>query len=412
MDNGASGKKSLSVIGKSLEHTLSPKIFEKFGRDYGVRELQDEKAVAEFLKGKDFDGVNVTVPYKTAVIPFLDVLSEEAKAIGAVNTVVKRGGKLYGYNTDVLGMRYATARAGIILKDRIVAILGSGGTSRTARYLAAADGAKETLTVSRSGALNYTNVIDRQNINIIINTTPVGMYPDIDGRPVDLSLFRNLEGIFDCVYNPLKTSLILQAEKLGIKCAGGLSMLVEQARAARDIFFDERSGVSDTERVYDELYREQRNIVLIGMPGCGKTAVGRKIAEILKKDFVDTDEEIVKLSGKSIEKIFFEDGEQKFRQTECEVIKTVCGRLNTVIAVGGGAPMNANNSLRLRHNGLIVLLIRDTDKLARNGRPLSENCDLSEMYNARISVYNQMKDIAVDNNGGINDTIKELINAL
>lgn len=404
--------KKLCVIGKKLSHTLSPQIFEKFGLQYDVVELEDEKALSDFVKKGEYDGFNVTIPYKQAVMPMLDFVSDEAKNVGAVNTVVKNDGKYFGYNTDVIGMRYGIQCAEIDLADKKVAILGTGGTSLTAKAVAEILKAKSIYKVGRQEKLNYDNITKWSDAEIIINTTPVGMYPNIFDSPVDLSKFCKLKGVFDCIYNPLSTKLVLQARALGIKASNGLGMLVEQARASKDLFLGESSSITQTQSVEASLYMDVQNIVLIGMPGCGKTTIGKTLAKVLGKPFIDTDKEVEKLSNKTITQIFEEDGEAMFRKYESEVVKKASLSLGAVIATGGGTPLNPINRELLAQNGYVVLLRRSLNRLATKGRPLSSAENLKKMQTARMPCYEEMKDCEICANGNVNEVVNSLLEFL
>ena len=399
--------KKFCVIGKSLPHTFSPEIHGMFGLDYGVVELPEVEDLASFVKNNDYDGFNVTIPYKRDIMAMITHISDDALAIGAVNTVVRKDGELYGYNTDVDGIRYALKHAGIDVTNKKVAILGSGGTAHTAKY-ALKDLAKEVIVVSRTGEINYNNIYDIKDINVIVNTTPVGMYPNSDPSPIDLEQLPSVEGVFDAIYNPLRTTLLLQAETLGLKTANGLGMLVEQARVARDLFISEDSTEELSDYVLDVLYKKKRNIVFIGMPGSGKTTFGKLLAEELHKEFIDTDEEIVKREGMSIPQIFEEKGEEYFRNIEMQVVSEISSKFNMVISTGGGTPLNKDNRLNLRHNGFVILVDRPVESLETDGRPLSVSMDLREMLERRMPIYNKAKDAQIFCDGNIANTLRRI----
>ena len=395
------------VIGKSLPHTFSPEIHSLFGLNYGVVELPDVSQLKHFVRNNDYKGFNVTIPYKMDIITMLDIVSKTALEVGAVNTVVKKEGQLYGYNTDVEGVLYALKHAGIEYYGKKVVILGSGGTSHTVKY-ALQNKAREIIVVSRTGKVNYNNIYDIKDIDVIINTTPVGMYPNTDPAPVDLEKLPSVKGVFDAIYNPLKTTLLLKAEELGLKYANGLGMLVEQARLARDIFLDEKSDESLTTNVLDILYKRKRNIVFIGMPGSGKTTFGKAIANELGKEFIDTDEEIVKREGMSIPDIFATKGESYFRELEMQVVRDVTLGFNKVISTGGGVPLNVDNRTNLRHNGFVILVDRPVESLETDGRPLSIAMDLKEMQERRMPIYNKIKDAEIFCDGNIANTLERI----
>lgn len=403
--------KKFCVIGQSLPHTFSPEIHSFFGLDYGVEELRNLDALQNFVKNTDYDGFNVTIPYKRDIIPLLQHVSKEALEMGAVNTVVKKDGEWYGYNTDIYGIRYALKQAGIEVEGNKVAILGSGGTSHMANY-ALKDIAREIVVVSRTGEINYNNIYDINDIDVVINTTPVGMYPNNEPAPVDLEKLPSVRGVFDAIYNPLRTTLLLKAEELGLNWANGLSMLVEQARVARDIFVGEESTEELSKRVYQELYKRKRNIVFIGMPGSGKTTFGRAIAKELGKEFVDTDDVIVKKAGKSIPKIFEEDGEEYFRQLEMEVVAEVSAKFNQVISTGGGVPLNVDNRRNIRHNGFVIFVDRPVETLETDGRPLSLSMDLRVMFDRRMPIYLKSKDAQIFCDGNIERTLERIRSVL
>ena len=401
------------LIGEKLGHSHSPRIHSLLaGYDYQLKELPPEELPA-FLARRDFKGLNVTIPYKKAVVPFCAALGEGARRIGCVNTLVARpDGSLFGENTDYFGFCYTLRRSGIDLRGRHVLVLGTGGTSLTASRAAEDLGAASVERVSRQGALNYENVYDRQETNIILNTTPVGMYPRNGAAAVDLSRFSRLEGVADVVYNPLKTALLLQAEALGLPYAGGLPMLVAQAAAAAALFTGADVPEERMEAVLRQVAADVTNLVLIGMPGAGKTTVGTLAAKALGRPFFDADAAIEERAGKPIPRIFAEEGEAAFRALETEVLAELGKRSGAVIATGGGAVLLQRNLPLLRQNGRILRLRRPLERLPLEGRPLSASPErLREMEREREPFYAAAADITLDNTGAAADTAAAVVRA-
>ena len=396
------------LIGETLKHSYSKHIHDSQGLTYELKELKAFE-LEGFLNQKEFCGFNVTIPYKKEIIKYLDEISLDAKEIGAVNTVLLKNGKYYGYNTDILGMRYMISNAGVSLKDKVVMILGSGGTSNTAVALAKQENAKSIIIVSRNGEVNYENCYDFLDTEIIINTTPVGMYPNVYGKIISLDKFKNLKGVFDCVYNPKNTKLLLEAKKLNIPCSGGLSMLVEQALLAEDIWLDKKHSSSETEKIVKKLQNLTSNIALCGMPSAGKTSVGKLLAKKLNLEFFDSDEEISKKYGKTPKDIINESGEDGFRELESEVIKELSTKSGAVISLGGGAVLKEENVLNLKLNSTIVYIKRDLELLSLENRPLSLSVGVENLYKKRKPIYESVSDITVENNNSIEETVKKVI---
>jgi len=398
-------------IGEKLTHSFSKEVHAKlFDYDYELKELTAEE-LPDFIKQKNFKAINVTIPYKKAVIPYLDEISEKATLIGAVNTIVNKNGKLYGYNTDFAGLAALIKYNNIEIAHKKVLILGSGGTSATAEVVAKSLNADTVLRVSRtkkSGFITYDEAISKHNdAEIIINTTPCGMYPNISGIPIDLNHFKRLSGIVDAIYNPLKSKLVLNAKRRGIKAAGGLYMLVAQAVYAAEKFTDTDIPADKITEVYEEILCQKSNIVLIGMPSCGKSTVGKILAEKLNMNFVDTDEMIVKSEKKEISAIFAECGEEYFRKAESKAIEEISCRQGFVIATGGGAVLNPNNTEMLSLNGKIYFLDRPlNDLIATADRPLSSDREkLKKRYEERYDIYCKSADVIVEGHNDINTNV-------
>ncbi len=390
------------LIGERLGHSYSKIVHGMIADyDYELCEISPD-GLDDFMKAKDFLGINVTIPYKEKVIPYLDEIDESAREIGAVNTIVNRDGRLYGYNTDFYGMKALFAHAGIDAKGCKAVILGSGGTSKTARAVLKELGATDVVRVSRSGkdgAITYKDMGQGYlDAEIVVNTTPVGMYPEILDMPVAMLSFNKPRGIIDAIYNPLRTMTVMEGSAYGARAEGGLYMLVAQAVRASEIFLDTQYPAGTTERVYEELLRQKENIVLIGMPASGKTTVGKILAERLGRRFIDTDEEIVKLMGMSISDIFKTEGEWYFRQLEREVIEKYAAESSLVIATGGGAVLRAMNIYALKMNGRLFFIDRPPEKLIpTESRPLSNDREsIEKRYNERYSVYCKSCDARID----------------
>ena len=400
------------LLGEKLGHSFSPQIHKALaGYDYRLLPTAPGD-VPELLGQRAFKGLNVTIPYKQTVIPLCDEIDSTAAEIGAVNTIVNRGGCLVGYNTDIDGLLYMARRAGVEMARKKVLILGSGGTSRTARAAARLMGASEIIVISRRGEDNYRNLSRHADAQVIINTTPVGMYPNCGESPVDIAQFPHLTGLLDVVYNPLRTALCMEAEKRGIPCSCGLPMLVAQAKRAAELFTDTAIPDSRTEEVLAGLTAQLENIILVGMPGCGKTTVGTTLADKLKKIFLDIDEEIVVKTGKSIPEIFAAGGENAFRSLETEVICSLGARTGCVISTGGGVVTREENYAPLHQNGIIVHLTRDLHRLPTEGRPISQSTDPEELWKRRAPLYAAFADITVDNDGPVEDTVYQIIKEL
>ncbi len=399
-------------IGEKLSHSFSKEIHNKlFDYIYELKEIAPEN-LEKFLTDRDFYAINVTIPYKQSVIPYLDYVSKTAQKIGAVNTIVNKEGKLFGYNTDFSGLKSLILKSGIELKDKKVLILGSGGTSKTAFAVAESLGAKEILKVSRKERENFITYNELENhidTQIIINTTPSGMYPNIYETPIDISGFNELEGVVDAVYNPLNTKLINTAKQKGIKAVGGLYMLVSQAASAAEKFLDTSVSQEKVDEVFCEIESQKQNIVLVGMAGCGKTTVGKALACELNRKFIDTDEEIVKKYG-SITDIFKTHGEEYFREIESEVIKEVSALQGCVIATGGGAVLKRENTDRLKMNGKIYFLDRPLEKIvATSDRPLSSTReDLEKRFFERYDIYTDCCDAKIASNGTVEETLNSI----
>ncbi len=398
-------------IGEKLTHSFSKIIHgELFDYDYQLKELAKNE-LDGFMKRRDFKAINVTIPYKQSVIPYLDEIDGTAREIGAVNTIVNKDGKLYGYNTDFIGMTELIDYNKILLDGKKVLILGSGGTSKTAFAVAKALNAKEVYRVSRGNTescISYEDAVRRHNdAEIIINTTPCGMFPNIGNSPIDINCFGKLEGVVDAVYNPLRSALVVSAIDRGIKATGGLYMLVSQAVAAAEKFTGKTVKSEKTVAVYKKLFTEKQNVVLTGMPGCGKTTIGKRLASQLSKRFIDTDEEILKQIGISIPEFFERYGESKFREIETKIIKELSAVQNAVIATGGGAILNTANIDFLKENGVVFFIDRPFENLVYSSdRPLSSSRDMmKKRYDERYDLYKACADKIIKTTQILEDNI-------
>ena len=399
------------LLGKKLGHSYSPQIHSHLGDySYDLFEKTPEE-LEDFLRHGDFTGLNVTIPYKKDVIPFCDELSDRAQKIGAVNTIVRRpDGTLIGHNTDYFGFQSMVARSGLKVVGKKVLVLGSGGASATAVAVLRELGA-DVVVISRKGENNYGNLNKHTDASVIVNATPVGMYPNTGVSPVELDLFSALEGVLDIVYNPSRTQLLLDAERKGLITENGLWMLVAQAKESAEWFTDRQINDDRIGKIHEILRKQMENIVLVGMPGCGKSTVGGMLAALLHKKFLDIDAEIVKQAGMSIPEIFQKSGEDGFREWETQVLTQIGKESGLVIATGGGCVTRAENYPLLHRNGVIFRLTRDTDKLPTQGRPLSQAGPLSEMRKRREPMYCRFADFTADNNGSLEDTLTQIITA-
>lgn len=400
-----------AVIGEKLGHSFSKVIHEHFAPyKYDIVEVSPDDFDA-FMTKRDFSGINVTIPYKQRVMEYLSYIDPMAQEIGAVNTVVNRDGVLYGYNTDFGGLKKLILRQGFDFTDQKVLILGSGGTSKTAFAVSKALGAASVLRVSRKGELTYENVLSlHADADFIINTTPCGMFPNNDTAAISLDGFESLQGVVDVVYNPLETKLVRQAKEKGIDGCCGLYMLVSQAVLASEIFLD----TSYDESVYEDTYRfvlsKKQNIVLTGMPGSGKSTIGKALSEKLGKEFIDTDELIIKNEKMPISEIFARHGESYFRFAETEAIKEASAKSGFVIATGGGAVLKKENVDYLRSNGKIFFLNRPIeDILPTDDRPLSSTrADLQKRFDERYPIYQKTADEEIFVDGKVENAVRRI----
>ena len=389
------------LIGEHLGHSFSAEIHARLGEEpYQLRELAPEQ-VGSFLREGDFRGINVTIPYKQTVIPYLDEISGTAKEIGAVNTIVRRGGRLTGDNTDAAGLTMLLRRIGARLEGRKVLVLGTGGTSRTAVYTAGQLGAREIIRVSRKareGAVTYEQAAEEHaDAQILINTTPCGMYPRPEDCPVNLDRFPALEAVADAVYNPLRTNLVLEARRRGIPAEGGLFMLTAQAVRAAELFRNTEYPPETAEKLYRELLRGKENMVLIGMPGSGKSTIAEALRRRTGRSVADTDALIARRAGKSIPEIFREEGEAFFRDLESQVIAEVSAGSGQIIATGGGAVLRPENVRALKRNGRLILLERQAETLTPTAdRPLADTREkMNRLWKEREPIYRAAADCTV-----------------
>ena len=384
------------LIGKPLGHSYSPEIHAFLGDyEYTLTELEEEE-VGEYLKSDRFDATNVTIPYKKTVMPFLDEISDEAQRIGSVNTITHLpDGRLRGDNTDYFGFSYMLDYARIDVKDRSVLIVGGGGASMTARTVAADRGAKEVkiLTHRENTPENLPKFADAE---IIINTSPVGMYPKNGESPVPIDLFLNLCGVVDVVYNPSKTAIILDAEERGIPCISGLTMLVGQAKAGSELFTGRKIDDGVIAEITGKIELDRMNITLVGMPGCGKSTIGRKLAEITGRKFIDLDDYITEKEGCPIPEIFAVKGEPYFRALESECLSEISKLSGYVLSMGGGTPVRTENRRMMRQNSTVVWLKRDISLLPKDGRPVSQANDLAQLFETRRPFYEAVCAYSVD----------------
>ncbi len=400
------------LLGQVLGHSRSPQIHALLGSvPYGLYECEPD-GVEEFLRTTDLCAMNVTIPYKKTVMPYCVKIHGAAERIGSVNTLVRKEDGWHGYNTDYDGLCYLLREGGITLQGKKVLILGSGGAGVMARTVAEDMGAREIVTVSRSGEDNYENLQKHADGEIILNTTPVGMYPNNGQSPISLEQFPHCEGVADLIYNPLKTALVLQAEAKGISAVGGLMMLVAQAKSAAEHFMGKTLDDALVPAITKRLQRDMRNIILIGMPGSGKSTVATALGERLGLPVLDSDAEIVQRAGMSIPEIFAKEGEDGFRRQETFVLQNLGKQTGVILSTGGGCVVQQENFSPLRQNGIGFWICRDLDLLPTEGRPLSQITKLETMYEARRPLYKHFSHHVIDNNGTLEETVTQILEVL
>lgn len=400
------------LLGRKLGHSYSPQIHAHLG-DYVYRIFEKEpEEIETFLKSGDFHGINVTIPYKKDVIPFLSELSPAAQRMGAVNTIVRRAdGTLIGHNTDYFGFQSMVQRSGLTVTGKKVLVLGSGGASNTVVVVLKELGAK-VVVISRSGENNYSNLHLHADAAVIVNATPVGMYPNTGASPIDLGLFPRLEGVLDVIYNPARTQLLLDAESRGLVTTNGLWMLVAQAKESAEWFAGTPLSDDKIAQIHQLLRLQMENIVLVGMPGCGKSTVGRLLAEQTGKQFIDADTALEETAGRKITDIIPNDGVEAFRSLETQTLADWGKKSGLVLATGGGCVTKERNYPLLHQNGTIVWLTRDLSSLPIDGRPLSQSGKLEEMFRQREPMYRRFADLVIDNSGSPAETVQKILTAL
>ena len=406
------------LIGEHLKHSFSKQIHEDIaGYKYEIKEIARDD-LASFMMSKDFKAINVTIPYKEMVIPYLDELDESAKLVGAVNTVVNRGGRLIGYNTDMPGFIALLKHMELDVKGKNILLLGNGGASKAVVAGLNKLGVNKIVKASIEGeqdCISYDEIYDQKDIDIVVNTTPVGMYPHNDGKLVDLEKLSKPSAFVDVIYNPIRTRTVIEAQDLGMKAEGGLYMLVAQALYAIEIFLDKKLDEKIIDKVYKKILRENSNIVLIGMPTCGKSTIGKMVADHFGFEFVDTDQEIVDDIEMPIKDYFAKHGEEAFRKLETEVVKNHYLETKLVFSTGGGVIKHKFNMDLLRQNGIIVFVKRDLNLLrTSSSRPLSSNrSDLEKLYQERLPIYEKYADIIIENNEDVfKDAARKLVDLL
>ena len=396
------------LLGRKLGHSYSPQIHAHLG-DYSYELFEKEPEELEnFLKSGDFSGLNVTVPYKKDVIPYLDEMTHTAARLGAVNTIICKEGRLLGHNTDYFGFQTMVRSSGLEIAGRKILVLGSGGASNTAVAVLQEMGA-EVVVISRSGENNYDNLDLHSDATVIVNTTPVGMYPHVGKSPVSLDKFPKLTGVLDVIYNPARTKLLLEAEARGLTAMNGLIMLVAQAKEAAEWFTGRAIPDSVIVDIHTALRKQMENIVLIGMPGSGKTTVGKHLAQKTGKIFVDADSVLETNAGRTIPEIFAEGGEALFRKLESETLAALGKQSGLVLATGGGCVTQLHNYPLIHQNGSIFCLNRDLSLLSTEGRPLSQTHSLSDMYRIRKPLYESFADYHIDNSGSADETVARIM---
>lgn len=407
-------KKTLrcGLVGGSLSHSFSPEIHAALGEyEYALHSLEPGE-LEPFLRRGDWDGLNVTIPYKRAVVPLCAQLSDAARRIGCVNTLLRReDGTIFGDNTDLCGLQYLAGRTGISFAKKKVLVLGGGGTGLTARAAAREGGARQVVTVSRGGPVTYEMAATKhRDAQVLINATPMGMYPHNEQMPLDIELFPALEGVLDAVYHPLRTNLVLAARARHLRACGGLPMLVAQAARAAALFTGRPVGEEGIERVLGRLHCQRSNVVLIGMPGCGKTVLGQLVARTLGREHWDTDEWVQERAGETPEQIIRGRGEAVFRQMEAEAVQELGRKTGIVLSTGGGVVARPENRARLHQNGIVFFVRRPLDRLCAQGRPLSADAGaLAALYWQRLPLYRAWADYSVDNGGTMQAAAQNLL---
>lgn len=407
----------VGLIGAKLGHSFSKLIHEELcDYKYDLIEL-NEAELHQFMQAKQFDAINVTIPYKETVIPYCDEISEQALNIHAINTIKNVNGKLIATNTDFEGLKATIEHNNILIEGKHCLILGTGGTSKTAKAVLQAMRARSIQIAGRNLAkdvLPYEDLHLHTEIQVLINATSVGMYPNTDQQLIDCTLFPTLEAVVDVIYNPLRTKLTMQAERLGLKHANGLEMLVTQAKIAAEFFLDRKIEDEKIQRLIQSIQSDLRNIVLIGMPSCGKTTIASELAKRYDKKVIDLDEEIVKSNQQSIKSMFEEYGEAYFRAKEHETCCTFAKENKQIISTGGGIIKRLDNIEALKQNGIIIHVRRNLDELlVDESRPLSKDHQaLEAMEKERLPIYTKVADIEIDNNGTIEEALLKIEEAL
>ncbi|PWM51120.1 MAG: shikimate kinase [Clostridiales bacterium] len=402
----------MGLLGEKLGHSFSPLIHQKLADyEYKLYEVAKEN-LAEFITAKNFDGLNVTIPYKKDVLAFLDEIDPKAEAIGAINTIKNENGKLIGYNTDYDGFLYLLHKNGIDVCGKKAIVLGNGGAAAPVREVLKNEGASEIVTISRKVENNYENIAQHYDAEVIVNTTPVGMYPHNGESLLDLKYFTKAEAVVDIIYNPLRTRLVLEALELDITAVGGLDMLVGQAVRACEIWTGESIPLEVWDKTAAWLYKKQQNVVLIGMPGSGKSTQAKLLAEKLCRKCVEIDDLFKPAFGRTPAEIIPIEGEARFRELEHELVTEVGKKSGIVISTGGGVVTRAENYFPLKQNGIIIALERDITGLATEGRPISQSKDLSELFKERKPLYDKFSDFKIMLAGEKAASLKMLLDVL